>query len=300
VDRANDELVGGIAGEGPAAYRDPLPRHGHADHHLGEVGALVLGVPAEAPHGGFTRAALRLARRRRGDPCLLLVQVLGELDVRVGGARLEVGGGGVHEDHVAVQVQQTGGARKDAFRDLGEGGEQEVHGAVGGVVGERRAAGERDTLGRPARGRELRAWLQGALRDEREHDALDELGSEAPAGGRLAQCRSDAEAREERVEHVGAAIPARVDDLDLFKARPDGRRLIRLEDAADRLHEAPQGLVVELVGAPEVVDHLGHGAAAHGMPLVVRELQVADHRAVLVLASCLAKVHAYKLSLTSC
>ena len=54
--------------------------------------------------------------------------------------------------------------------------------AVGGVVAEGRAAGDRDALGRPARGGQLGAGLQGALRNEREADALDELGVEAPAG----------------------------------------------------------------------------------------------------------------------
>jgi len=252
----------------------------------------------------------RLTAASSGPPCdspagcrgsgLLLVQVLGELDLRVGGICLEVGRAGVHEDHVAGQVEQAGGARKDALGDLGQGGEQEVHRPVGGVVAEGRAAGERDALTGPARGGQLGTGLQGALRGEREADAFCELGVEAPAGRCLAQRRADAEAREQRVEHVGAAAAARVNDLDLFKARPDQGRLIRLEEAADRGHEAAQGFAVELVGAPEVVDHLRHGRAAHGVALVVGQLQVADHGAVLVLAPCLAKVHAYKIARSTC
>ncbi len=90
----------------------------------------------------------------------------------------------------------------------------------------------------------------------------------------VAQGVADAEAREERVEHVGAAAAARVDDLDASRPEPVLHGLGGLEDAADRGHEAPQRLAVDLVGAPEVVDDAGHRAARLGVALVVGELQV--------------------------
>jgi len=52
---------------------------------------------------------------------------------------------------------------------------------------------------------------------------------------------------------------------------------------------------VELVGAAEVVDDLGDGAAALGVPDVLGELVVADLGAVGVLALRDAEVHAYRL-----
>ncbi len=176
---------------------------------------------------------------------------------------------------------------KDVFGDLGEGSEQEVHGAVGGGVGESRAAGKRDALGCPARGRQLGARLEGALRDEREADALGELGVEAPAGRRLAQRGRDAETREERVERVGAAAVARIDDLDLLEAAGGVHGLGGPKHPRDRGHEAARRLAVDLVGAPDVVDRPRHGAAGLRVALVVGELQVADHRAVSVPAPCL-------------
>ena len=51
-----------------------------------------------------------------------------------------------------------------------------------------------------------------------------------------------------------------------------------------------------LVRAAEVVDHLGDRAAGARVPLVVRQLQVGHHAAVLVDPPGLTQVHAYKPS----
>src|SRR5665811_2585250 len=64
--------------------------------------------------------------------------------------------------------------------------------------------------------------------------------------------------------------------------------------------KAPQCLAVDLVGASEVVDDLGHGGAGLGVALVVGELQVADHGAVLVAPPCLPEVHTYKIARRTC
>ena len=45
---ADDLLVAGAAGEGPAAHRDPVAGDRHRDDHLRQVAAVVLGVPKRA------------------------------------------------------------------------------------------------------------------------------------------------------------------------------------------------------------------------------------------------------------
>ncbi len=67
----------------------------------------------------------------------------------------------------------------------GQGAGEEVHGGVGGVGVEARAAFHGHPLGDPARGRQLGTGLEGALRDEREADALDGGSVEATPCGRL-------------------------------------------------------------------------------------------------------------------
>lgn len=62
--------------------------------------------------------------------------------------------------------------------------------------------------------------------------------------------------------------------------------------ARDRAAQADEGIAVELIGAPEVVDDLHAGALGLGVPDVVGELVVGDLAAVAVLAAGSAEVHA--------
>ena len=64
-------------------------------------------------------------------------------------------------------------------------------------------------------------------------------------------------------------------------------------DPGDRTTQAHQLGAVELIGAAEVVDDLGHRFAGLGVALVVRQLKVFDNRAVLVGTFCGSQVHAY-------
>jgi hypothetical protein len=78
------------------------------------------------------------------------------------------------------------------------------------------------------------------------------------------------------IEHEGAAVAAGIDDF-YVQTRPGRYSVGRVEETADRSYQAPQCLAVDLVGAAEVVDDLGHGGAGLGVALIVGELQVADH-----------------------
>jgi len=161
-----------------------------------------------------------------------------------------------------------------------------VHGRVGGICGKARAVLDGDALGHPTGGGRLGARLQGTPGDKGEADALHSSGIEAATFRRLPQGPADAKTCEERIEHEGAAVAARIDDFDI-KTRPGRYGLGRVEEAADRGYEAPQCLAVDLVGAAEAVDDLGHGSAGIGVALVVGELQITDHRAVSVAPPCL-------------
>ena len=57
-DLADERRVGGVARPGPDAHRDALAGHGHADHHLGQVVAVVLGVAVGAKAGAAAGLAL--------------------------------------------------------------------------------------------------------------------------------------------------------------------------------------------------------------------------------------------------
>src|SRR5450756_1815574 len=122
-------------------------------------------------------------------------------------------------------TQSRSSAASDVYKrqlgDLGEGAGKEVHGRIGGVGVEARAVLD---------GGELRARLQGALRDKREADAFHYVSVEAATFCGLAQSFADAEACEQRIEHEGAAAPTRIDDLDV-KTRA-GRDSVRRVEVA--------------------------------------------------------------------
>ena len=107
------------------------------------------------------------------------------------------------------------GDRAEHLRgDLGQGVEQEVHRRVRGVVGEPRAAVDRDPLGHPAGRGQLRAGFQRPLRDQREHHPLHLLAVQAPPGRDPADRRADPEAFPDPVQRPRRAQPAGVQHLD--------------------------------------------------------------------------------------
>jgi len=125
VDLADDHLVAGVARERPAAHWDPLFGQGHPDHRLRPVRTVVLGVPVAAE----------------------VVVVLG----------LEVGAGGVEEQHVNFQIEQVGHREEYLPLDRFIGLSQEVHGPVEdlGVSPQPVHPGQGHVLLRPLQRRQL-------------------------------------------------------------------------------------------------------------------------------------------------
>ena len=274
--------VGGVAGEGPAPHRDPVAGDRHRDHHLRQVGAVVLGVPEPARPGLGRVAGLVIGDR------------LGEIDVVVGGLGLPVGGGGVDEHDVQIKVEQVRNRGEHLRGDLIESVEQEVHRGVRGVLGEPRAALDRDPLRDPTGRGQLGSGLTRPLRDECEHHPLDRVAVETTARGNLADRRTDPEAFPDPVQRPRRAQAPRVQHLDLSARRGCcGHGLPRGQEPRDRGHQPGQRSPVDLVGPPEAVDHLRDRVPADRVPLVVRQLQVAHHRAVRVGPPCLPQEHAY-------
>jgi hypothetical protein len=131
LDRPDDRLITGVAGEGPTPHRDPVAGDRHRDDHLRQVGPVVLGVPPGAGRG--------LVRARQ----VILHGVLAQVGQLVRAVDLPVGGGGVHEHDVQVEVEQVRDRGEDLRGDLLERLEQEVHAPVGLIVAQRRQPRDR-------------------------------------------------------------------------------------------------------------------------------------------------------------
>src|SRR5665647_1844513 len=170
--------------------------------------------------------------------------------------------------------------------------EEPVHGPVAGVVRGLREARDVHVLADPARGRQLGGRGQSTIRDQREEHALGALVAASPFE-QAPHDGVDSEALPEPVQGVAAAQRPRPEELEALAGGEQCRLGIGLggEEARERAREALQRRPARCVLAAEVVDHLGARALRHGVPRVVGELQVADDRAVLVLARCRAHVH---------
>jgi hypothetical protein len=153
--------------------------------------------------------------------------------------------------------------REDACGDLGQRRQEEVHRRIGGLVVEGRAAVDGDALVGPAHRGELRSRLETALGDEGEADPLHQVAIDAPSIGGRAQRVGDPETLPDAVENVDAAQPARVDDVDVaagdFHIRPG-----RVEDPADRAHQARQCLRSTLSARPKLWMTLATGLPVTG------------------------------------
>ena len=212
----------------------------------------------------------------------------------VGLIELKVGRGGVEEEQVDLEAEQAGDLVEDLALELALDLEQPVHGAVAGVVGGQRQAGDAGVLADPARCGQLRGGREGAARDQGEEHALGGGVAALPLE-KAAQGGVDPEPPPEAVEGVAAAQRPRAQELEALAGGAEEAALGVLgrsgEEAGERAREALERRPTRLVLAAEVVEHLGARALLHRVPGVVRELQVADDRAVLVLARCRAHVH---------
>ena len=182
---------------------------------------------------------------------------------------------------------------EDLTGDLLQRLEQEVHPAVGRVVGEPAAAPRSRPARRPSRSRP--ASSPGS-RARWATSAKITRSTASPSSRRPAATR-----------RIAAPIPSRSQTRSSVHAPPSrresrtstsppgrrGRGLLRGQEPRDRGHQPLQRVLVDLLGAAEVVDHLRRRRAGLRMPLVVRQLQVGHHRAVPVGAPGLPQVHTY-------
>ena len=82
------------------------------------------------------------------------------------------------------------------------------------------------------------------------------------------------------------ALDLDISDLNGLALGHDLLDAVIHEDPPDALHQTPKCCLVELVGAPEAMHHLGFGSLRVGIPSILGECIVPDGRAVSVLAFC--------------
>jgi hypothetical protein len=205
---------------------------------------------------------------RRGDT-VIVSRVGFEVGELVGDLNLPIRRSGIHEDDLNIEIQEMGDRGEDLRGNLAQRCEQEIHRRVGGVLAESGAALDGDPLGDPAGGGQLRPWLQCPLRDQGEDYPLGSLPVQAPTPGDPTQRSTDTETFPEPVQHPRPTQSPGVDHLD-FGAMRCTHRLLRLEEPRDRSHQPRQRILIDLVGAPEAVDHLRRRYPGVRVTLAVR------------------------------
>ena len=204
---------------------------------------------------------------------------------------LPVGRAGVEEQQVDLEVEQVGDLEEDALLHAAERAVEAVHGPVAGVLGHLGEAVDERALGDPSAAGQLRQRLdRQPVGDHREDRALDRLGVDAPAADRRADRLADPEPLPQPVSHPARPHRPAVQQPDLAGGGQRDR-VGRIEEAADRAHQPPQRLAVDLVGASEAMDDLGARRAGLGVAHVVRQRQVGDLAAVGVATLRLTHVH---------
>ena len=271
-----DQLgVGGVPGPAPDPDRDTVPGHGHPDHDLGQVVAVVLGFPPGPERLRFPFPVPGAAGVPSGQRHAVIVAEHGLVLV----LRLEVGGGGVEEQHVDLEVEQGDEAVEDLPLQVAGDLRQPVHRPVAGVVAGGGQVRDQHVLVDPAGGGQLRRRGQRPVRDQGEQHPLGALVPPAPFEQATRLLR-DPEPRPQGIQGPGAAERAGLGELQAVGGRGQGR--FRVEEPGDGRDQALERLAVRGVLAAEVVDDPHRRPALLRVPDVVGELEVADLRAVLV------------------
>ena len=209
---------------------------------------------------------------------ILGVPVAAEAVVVLG---LEVGGGGIEQQHVHLQVEQVRHREEHPLLDRRIRLQQGVHRPVEHlwVRAQRTDPWKSDVVCGPLQRGQLRGRRQRAVGHQREDHPLG--GRRQPtAGDGPTDRRIDAQPPPQLVQQPRPAERPRAHKHQLAICRRP-QRLLRVKKAGHRAHQSGQRGPVQLVLAAEVVDHPCPGHARRGVPLVVRQLQVADRGAVL-------------------
>ena len=243
---------------------------GHADHDLGQVVAVVLGLAVGAEPGRpCPRSPLSspdaLPSLPRGTGASSLVQ-------------LEVGGGGVEEQQVDFKVQQVRDLAVHLLLQLGRTCVQPVHRPVARVIADRRRSPSMCTSpADPVRCGELGGRGQRPVGDQREQHPLGGRGVPRAARPELAarsgsvRCPAAATA----VQHVRAAVrprPSKASSPAAVAASASAGSSSRASDPTSRRTAARSSWS----SRPKLCSTFGTDRRRGGVPLVMRQVQVAD------------------------
>ena len=279
LDLGEDRLVACVARPAPAAHRDAFPGDRQPDDDLGQILAVVLGVPV-APEPA--RAVLGVA-----------------VGVEVFGVAFEVGAGGVEEQQVDFEVKQVGDGEEHRFLHarVGVGLHKQVHSPIRLIVIHAIEAGDGHVVRRPLGGGELRQRVDRPVRHEREQHPLH-IGGKPASAQDLAQRGVDVQGLPQTVEQPRRPSRARGDQPQPVRdAVGTGRRgrvgstvgVGFTKVAVDRAHQPAQPVGVQAVLPPQVKQHVRLRRCPDA--LVVGQGQVAHDRAVLVRPRGRPQVH---------
>ena len=188
LDLPDQRGVARVPGPAPDPHGDPVPGHGHPDDDLGQVVAVVLGLPPGAEPARLSPLPVLAVRLLAGHGVALLIAGDGLVFV----LRHEVGGGGVEEQQVDFEVQQVGEVVEDLPLQVVADLQQPVHRPVAGIVAGRGQPGDQDVLAGPPGGGQFRGRRQRPVRDQREQHPLGGV-VEAAALEQPAHLLADAE-----------------------------------------------------------------------------------------------------------
>ena len=260
LDLADQLLIVGVPRPAPHADRDSGAGDRHPDHHLGQIIAMIL--------------ALAISSERFAHDVAVLVEL-----VVLGLVALEVGRGGVKEQQVNLEVQQIGGREIDGLGKLVLDFQKPVHRPVAGVLVELRKPLDPRPLCQPLARRELRERLKRPVGDHREDHPLRKPVEPAALKQPLKRA-VDLQRPPQPIQHPRAADRAGLQEAKLAD-RCRSERLAGLQRALQRADQPHDRRPVQLVLAPEAVQHADLRLLGYRVPHVVRQLQVADAVAVL-------------------
>jgi hypothetical protein len=289
-DLADQGLVAGVAGPAPHPDRDAGAGDRHADHDLRQVVAVVLGLAVAA---NPRLLAVTIAVAGLGQPVAALVP--GDRRIRL--IQLEVGGGGVEEQQVDLEVEEVGDLAEHLALQGGVDLQQPVHRPVAGVIGRLGQPRDGHVVADPAGGGQLRRRGQRPVGDQGEQHPLGPL-VQPPALQQPPHRLVDPKAVPQPLQRPDPAQRPRLDELQALVGG-GSQRPVGVQEPRDRGDQALQRGAVVGVLAAEVVEHLHPGPLGLGVPGVVGQLQVAHHRAVVVAPWGRPQVHGLDDSTTS-
>jgi hypothetical protein len=265
-----DRGIVAVAGPAPHPHRNALLGHGQSDHDLRQVVAMVLGVPVH--------------------PERVIARLLG--------VAFEIGGGGVEEQQVDLEIEQIRHGEEHRLLHLGlrVRFHQQVHRPIRLVLVHPRQPVDRDVTHRPLGGGQLRHRLDRPVRHQREQHPLD-VGAEPARPEDLPQRRVYVQRPPQPVQQAH-----RPDRTGLGHHQPIADKLRGIgcgrvgyaQVAVDRGDQPPQPIPIQLILPAQIRQHLclRHRADAP----VVRKLDVPHHRAVPVPSLRRPQVHAHQQS----